>query len=55
MSTHSDKLIAGIQYTACPGCAGTGRTGIVKRPCNLCRGKGKLPVSRPDGEGWMKK
>lgn len=55
MTSHSDKLIAGIQYTACPGCAGTGKQGIVKRPCNLCRGKGKLPVSRNDGEGFAKK
>lgn len=55
MTSHSDKLIPGIQYTTCPGCNGTGKQGIVKRPCTFCRGSGKLPLSRNDGEGFAKK
>lgn len=55
MTSQSSNIPSHCLYSKCPGCQGTGKTGIVKRPCMICAGKGKLPVSRTDGEGFEKR
>lgn len=47
------EVPAFVQYTQCLGCGGTGKVGIVKRPCPWCSGKGKLPVCDNSGS-WEK-
>ncbi len=57
MTSHSDKVPTGTLYTKCMMCNGTGYSIFqgIKRPCGYCFGNKTLPMSRNDGEGWVKK
>jgi len=52
------KIPAFTKYERCPGCKGKcfipQEGSFSLKPCGMCRGKGKLPVSTDDGR-WEKR